>query len=325
MFLDWLLLAVGLALLIKGADFFVDGSSGIAKKFGIPSLIIGLTLVSLGTSAPEISISINAVLNGSSDMSVGNVVGSNICNMFLILGVSAIFTPLIISKDIKKYDMPIMIGLFLTLLLFSFLITPNVIHWYEGIIMLLLFIGYTVFLILRTKKQNNDETKENTEESLDEKKPNMVKYIIYVVIGLAAIIFGGDLVVDHARSIALELGMSETLVSLTIVAVGTSLPELVTSAVAAFKKEGDIAIGNVIGSCIFNIVLILGLASVVAPMGEAIQLTVQASLIFDFIVMLAGGVVLLLISIFFKKMNRWQGIVFLAIYVAYIVYIIVRN
>ncbi len=325
MFLDWLLLAVGLVLLIKGADFFVDGSSGIAKKFGIPSLIIGLTLVSLGTSAPEISISINAVLNGSSDMSVGNAVGSNICNMFLILGVSAIFTPLIISKDVKRYDIPIMILIFLILIVFSFLITPNVIHWYEGIIMLLLFIGYTVFLILRTKKQNKEETKENTEDSLEEKKPNMVKNIIYVVIGLAAIIFGGDLVVDHARSIALELGMSETLVSLTIVALGTSLPELVTSAVAAFKKEGDIAIGNVIGSCIFNIILILGLASVVAPMGEAIQLTVQASLIFDFIVMLAGGVVLLLISFFFKKMNRWQGIVFLAVYVAYIVYIIIRN
>lgn len=324
MFLDLLLLVVGMALLIKGADFFVDGSSGIARKFGIPSLIIGLTLVSLGTSAPEISISINAVLNGSSDMSVGNVVGSNICNMFLILGVSAIFTPLIISKDIKKYDIPIMIGLFLLLIIFSFLITPNVIHWYEGIIMLLLFIGYTVFLILRTRKENK-EKEELNENSNDEKKINMVKCSIFVALGLAAIIFGGDLVVDHARNIALDLGMSETLVSLTIVAVGTSLPELVTSAVAAFKKEGDIAVGNVIGSCIFNIILILGLASVVAPMGEAVQLNVQASLIFDFIVMLAGGVVLLLISIFFKKMNKWQGIVFLAVYVAYIVYIIVRN
>lgn len=324
MFLDLLLLVVGMALLIKGADFFVDGSSGIARKFGIPSLIIGLTLVSLGTSAPEISISINAVLNGFSDMSVGNVVGSNICNMFLILGVSAIFTPLIISKDIKKYDIPIMVGLFLLLIIFSFLITPNVIHWYEGIIMLLLFIGYTVFLILRTRKENK-EKEELNENSEDEKKLNMVKCIIFVALGLAAIIFGGDLVVDHARNIALDLGMSETLVSLTIVAVGTSLPELVTSAVAAFKKEGDIAVGNVIGSCIFNIILILGLASVVAPMGEAVQLNVQASLIFDFIVMLAGGVVLLLISIFFKKMNKWQGIVFLAVYVAYIVYIIVRN
>ena len=154
MFWNWVLLIVGMALLIKGADFFVDGSSGIAKKFGIPSLIIGLTLVSLGTSAPEISISINAVLDGSSDMSVGNVVGSNICNIFLILGLASIFTPLLISKDVKKYDIPIMVGLFVLLIVFSYLITPNVINWYEGLIMLLLFIGYTVFLIFRAKNEN---------------------------------------------------------------------------------------------------------------------------------------------------------------------------
>ena len=318
MFLDWLLLIVGMALLIKGADFFVDGASGIAKKFGIPSLIIGLTLVSLGTSAPEISISINAVLSGSSDMSVGNVIGSNICNIFLILGISAIFTPLIISKEIKRYDIPIMLGMFIILVLFSFVITPNAINWYEGLILLLIFIGYTIFLIFRAKN--------NPEENLDEEetKFNMIKCIIFVVIGLAAIIFGGDFVVEHARNIALDLGMSETLVSLTIVAVGTSLPELVTSVVAAFKKEGDIAVGNVIGSCIFNIILILGLASIVAPIGGVV-LSVQSAIIFDLIVMIVGGVAMFTVSLFSKKISRWQGILFLACYIAYIVYIIIRN
>lgn len=318
MFFNWLLLIVGMVLLIKGADFFVDGSSGIARKFKIPSIIIGLTLVSLGTSAPEISISINAVLAGSSEMSVGNVVGSNICNIFLILGMSAIFTPLFISKDIKKYDIPIMVGIFVLLMFFAYVITPNVINWWEGLILLFLFIGYTVFLILRTKPQ--EQTKE-----FEEKKPNITKCIIFVVLGLAAIIFGGNLVVNNAQSIALELGMSETLVSLTIVAVGTSLPELVTSVVAAFKKEGDIAVGNVIGSCIFNIILILGLASIVAPIGPAEYLTVQAGVLLDVVIMLSGGGVLLLISCFSKKISRWQGIAMLITYVAYIVYIIIRN
>jgi cation:H+ antiporter len=258
------------------------------------------------------------VLVGSSDMSVGNVVGSNICNMFLILGLSAIFTPLIISKDVKKYDIPIMFGIFLSLILFSFGITPNRIDWYEGAVLLALFIGYTIFLIFRAK--NSDE-----EVDEEEKKINILKCIIFVVLGLAAIIFGGDLVVDHARNIALQLGMSETLVSLTIVAVGTSLPELVTSVVAAFKKEGDIAVGNVIGSCIFNIILILGLAAVVAPIGPANVLTVQPAIIFDVAVMIVGGLAMIAISLFSKKMTRWQGILFLATYVAYILYIIIRN
>ena len=250
-------------------------------------------------------------------MSVGNVVGSNICNIFLILGLASIFTPLLISKDVKKYDIPIMVGLFVLLIVFSYLITPNVINWYEGLIMLLLFIGYTVFLIFRAKNENQNEE--------PQKNSNIVKCVIFVILGLAAIVFGGDLVVDHARKIALDLGMSETLVSLTIVAVGTSLPELVTSVVAAIKKEGDIAIGNVIGSCIFNIILILGLASVVSPFGPSGSLAVQSAVIMDVIVMLFGGVSLLLISCFSKKVDRWQGIIFLVIYVSYIIYIIVRN
>lgn len=318
MFIDFVLLIVGMALLIKGADFFVDGSSGVAKKFGVPSLIIGLTLVSLGTSAPEISISVNAVLAGSSDMSVGNVVGSNICNIFLILGLASIFTPLLISKDVKKYDIPIMVGLFILLIVFAYIITPNVIHWYEGLIMLVLFIGYTLFLIFRAK--NEEQPKES-----NDKKTNMIKCIIFIILGLAAIVFGGDLVVDHARNIALELGMSETLVSLTIVAIGTSLPELVTSVVAGLKKEGDIAIGNVIGSCIFNILLILGLSSLISPFGPTHNLVVQSAVMLDVIIMLFGGVSLLVISCFSKKFDRWQGIIFLIIYISYVVYIIIRN
>ena len=296
MVIDFVLLIVGMALLIKGADFFVDGSSGVAKKFGVPSLIIGLTLVSLGTSAPEISISVNAVLAGSSDMSVGNVVGSNICNIFLILGLASIFTPLLISKDVKKYDIPIMVGLFILLIVFAYIITPNVIHWYEGLVMLVLFIGYTLFLIFRAK--NEEQPKES-----NDKKTNMIKCIIFIILGLAAIVFGGDLVVDHARNIALELGMSETLVSLTIVAIGTSLPELVTSVVAGLKKEGDIAIGNVIGSCIFNILLILGLSSLISPFGPTHNLVVQSAFMLDVIIMLFGGVSLFVISCYSKKFD----------------------
>lgn len=259
MFLDWLWLIVGMVLLIKGADFFVDGASKIAKSLRIPSLIIGLTLVSMGTSAPEASVSINASLNGFNDLSIGNVVGSNIFNTMFILGVSAFFIPLVVSKEMEKYDIPIMVGVYLVLILFGFVITPCTLDLFESITLLVLFAGYIGFLIYRAKKNNNEA--EISEEENVSTKGTIIKSVIFAVLGLGAIIFGGDLVVDHASNIAIELGMSEALVGLTIVAVGTSLPELVTSVVASIKKEADIAIGNVIGSNIFNVIFILGLSS----------------------------------------------------------------
>lgn len=315
MFWDFVLLIVGMVLLIKGADFFVDGASKIAKAFHIPSLIIGLTLVSMGTSAPELSVSLNAALSNSNDISLGNVIGSNLCNSLLILGVSAAFTPLLITKEMKKYDIPIMAFIYVLLLVFGFVISPNILSVIESVVFLIIFVAYIIFLIIRAKKENKAE--EETEEAIS--KGKLALSAILALVGLAAIIFGGDLVVDSASSIAMELGMSEALVGLTIVAVGTSLPELVTSVVAAVKKENDIALGNVIGSNIFNVLLILGLTSAISP------LVISGTVLIDLIILLGTGVILILISQLFKDMKRYHGIIFIAMYVAYLVFIIIRG
>jgi len=314
MILDWILLVVGMALLIKGADFFVDGSSNIAKALKIPSLIIGLTLVSMGTSAPEASVSINSALSNLNDLSIGNVVGSNIFNTLFILGASALFAPLVISKEMKIYDIPIMVFLYVALILFSFVITPYKIDLLESILLLVLFVGYIIFLIYRAKKNPPIE-----EEDDQKKKKPIWLSIIFAVLGLAAIIFGGDLVVDSASKIATSLGMSEALVGLTIVAVGTSLPELVTSVVATYKKELDIAIGNVIGSNIFNVIFILGLSSTIS------NLTVNQEQLTDMLVMLGTGLAVLIIAFTSKKLHKWQGALLFLAYVAYLTFIIIRN
>ena len=316
MFLNWLLLIIGMILLIKGADFFVSGASKIAKALRIPSLIIGLTLVSMGTSAPEASVSINASINNLNEMSISNVIGSNIFNTLFILGVNSFIVPLIINKDMKKYDIPIMVSMYVVLILFSFLITPYKLDIIESIILLALFISYMIFLVIRSKKSDM-QVNEEKEEKRD--KWYVIKGVVFSILGLAMIIFGGDFVVDNASSIAIKLGMSETLVGLTIVAVGTSLPELVTSVVASVKKENDIAIGNVIGSNIFNIIFILGLSSTIS------SLTLTTAALFDMIVMLISGVIILLISFFSKNIKRWHGVIMFLSYVAYLAYIIIRN
>lgn len=319
MALDIVLLIVGMGLLIKGADWFVSGSSKIAKAMKIPSLVIGLTLVSMGTSAPEASVSINSALNGMNDMSIGNIVGSNIFNTLFILGISSLIVPLAIGKEMKKYDIPIMVGLYAVLLLFAFTITPLKLDLFESITILFLFVAYTAFLIIRTKKsKKNADATEKTKKKEEKKSPLWLN-IILVILGLAGIIFGGDLVVDNAADIAKALGMSEVLVGLTIVAVGTSLPELVTSIVASVKKENDIAIGNVIGSNIFNIVFILGLSSTIS------NLTLDWSTLADMIVMFGSGIILMIIAFCFKKTTRWQGIIMILLYIGYLSYIIIRN
>lgn len=319
MALDIVLLIVGMGLLIKGADWFVSGSSKIAKAMKIPSLVIGLTLVSMGTSAPEASVSINSALNGMNDMSIGNIVGSNIFNTLFILGISSLIVPLAIGKEMKKYDIPIMVGLYAVLLLFAFAITPLKLDLFESITILFLFVAYTAFLIIRTKKsKKNADATEKTKKKEEKKSPLWLN-IILVILGLAGIIFGGDLVVDNAADIAKALGMSEVLVGLTIVAVGTSLPELVTSIVASVKKENDIAIGNVIGSNIFNIVFILGLSSTIS------NLTLDWSTLADMIVMFGSGIILMIIAFCFKKTTRWQGIIMILLYIGYLSYIIIRN
>ena len=318
MFLNVLLLIVGMVLLIKGADFFVDGASKIAKAMKIPSLIIGLTLVSMGTSAPEAAVSISAAIKGLDQSSVGNIVGSNIFNTLFILGASALFTPLLISKDMKKYDVPIMVGIYIVLILFSFVISPLEILWYEGLIMFTLFAGYITFLILRAKK-NPPEVKEEVEQDNKSKKKEIIKSIIFAILGLAGIVFGGTIVVDNAEIIAKELGMSDWLVGLTILAVGTSLPELVTSIVAAIKKENDIAVGNVVGSNIFNVIGILGVSSMISPLG------LTSAHMLDMIVMLVSGLIILVTSLFTNKIGKVQGIIIFLSYVAYLTFIIIRG
>lgn len=324
MALKIVLLIAGMALLVKGADWFVSGSSAIAKALKIPSLIIGLTLVSMGTSAPEASVSINGAVNGMNDLSIGNVVGSNIFNTLLILGVSSLIVPLSVGKDIKRFDIPVMVGIYGVLLLFAFVITPLKLDIFESVTMLVLFVAYTAFLIVRARKAGKKlavtgETVTQSPESEEKKKRPVWLNVIFAVVGLAGIIFGGDLVVDNAAAIAKAAGMSESLVGLTIVAVGTSLPELVTSVVASIKKENDIAIGNVIGSNIFNIIFILGLSSTIST------LTLGWVQLIDMLVMLGSGIIVLLIALFSKKMWRWQGAVTVLLYVGYLVYIIIRN
>ena len=312
--LNLLLLVLGMFFMIKGADYFVEGASNIAKLLKIPSLIIGLTLVSIGTSAPELSVSIQSSLAGNTDLSFGNVIGSNIFNVFIVIGASALFTTLVVSKEVEKFDIPILLGIYALLVVFAFVVTPLQIELWEGIIIFSLFIIYTAYLIIRAKLNPSQE-----EEKDDEKKKPWWLNLILVAVGLAGIIVGGNLVVNNASEIATTLGMSKMLVGLTIVAIGTSLPELVTSMVAAKKGENDIAIGNAIGSSLFNIVLILGSASMICPVGlELVQLV-------DVIVMIISVVLVFLFAFKSYKIKKWQGILFIAIYIVYFVYIIVRN
>lgn len=313
--LNVLFLIIGMALLIKGADFFVDGSSRVAKALKIPSLIIGLTLVSIGTSLPELSVSLTSSLNGLNDMSFGNVVGSNIFNVLVVIGASALFTPMIVSKSVYKYDIPVLIGIYAIVLLFGFVISPLAFVLWESIVIFSLFIAYLVFLVIRTKKGED----QIVEEVKEEKPRKMWVNIVYIVLGCAAIIFGGDFVVDTASYLAGKLGMSELLISLTIVAVGTSLPELVTSMVAAKKGENDIAVGNAIGSCIFNMLLILGLSSTLSP------IKIQAISIVDNLVMAFSVILIVFFALKARKITRTHGIIMVGIYAIYLAYIVLRN
>lgn len=307
------ILVAGMYLLIKGADLFVDGASSVARKLRIPSLIIGLTLVSIGTSAPELSVSISAALKGNNDLSFGNVIGSNIFNTLMVVGISALFVPLTVSKDMKKYDIPILVGIYLLLAVFAFAITPLCITRAEAAVLFAMFFIYTAFLIFRSRK----EMEEKDEASSNRKWYND---LFAIAIGLCAIIFGGDLVVDSASDIARLFGMSDLLIGLTIVAVGTSLPELVTSMIAAKKGEHDIAVGNAVGSCLFNIVLILGSSAIISPIT-----TLAWSSAADLAVMLASIVILYAVCLKSNKVKRPAGIAFIILYALYLTYIIMRD
>lgn len=305
--LPYVLLVVGFALLIKGADLFVDGSSSIAKHMKIPSVIVGLTIVAMGTSAPEASVSITAALAGNSDISLGNIVGSNIFNFLIVIGVSALIFPIVSHKDIIKRDLWWNLGITGLLLV---LMLDNKIGRIDGAILLAGMATYLFFVIRNALKNRTTED--------EEKLLSVPKSIIFMVIGLAAIILGGNFVVDNASIIAKSLGLSDTLIGLTIVAIGTSLPELVTSVTAAKKKEAGIALGNAVGSNIFNILFILGASSVLTPINVAPELFI------DTIILIAVGIMIFFFAWTGKKTTRTEGIVCTLLYIAYTAYIIIR-
>ena len=302
-FLQIILLFVGFAMLIKGADWFVDGSSGIATKFKIPQLVIGLTIVAMGTSAPEAAVSIAAALKGNADITIGNIVGSNILNILIILGVSALITPLAVAKSTIKVEIPFMIAVTLLLLWMGYNGTVSLL---EGIILLVVFLVYLGYLFLLAKNDKN-----NDEESVND--VSVWKSLMWTVVGLVLIVCGSNVTVDAATKIAQIVGLSERFIGLTIVALGTSLPELFTSVSAARKGNADIAIGNIVGSNIFNILFVIGISSVIVPVPFANGFR------FDTIIAVAAAVLLLLCGLKDKKLKRWSGILMLLSYAAYFV------
>lgn len=318
MFIAVLSLVIGFALLVKGADFFVDGASSIAKRLRIPAFIIGLTIVAFGTSAPELAVSMTAAIKGSNDIAIGNVVGSNIFNLLVVLGCSAAILPLVVEKSMIKRDYPLSIGAVVLLGILSIdVFNKNggmKISRFDGVVLLVCFSLFMYLTIQEALKHRKEATQE---EEQDDANP-IAKSIIISLLGLAGIVFGGDLSVDGAKEIARFFGLSEAIIGLTIVALGTSLPELVTSIVAAKKGESDIAIGNVIGSNIFNIFLILGVSGTILPM------QVSDTYIYDIAILLAISILAYLPILKTKKVARWQGITMVLVYVAYTAYLFVR-
>ena len=317
--MSFVILIIGFFFLIKGADLFVDGAASIARKFNIPSMVIGLTIVAMGTSAPEAAVSITSSLAGQNDMSVANVVGSNFFNILMVLGVSAIIAKLPVQKNTIKKDTPFLLIVSVLLLIFAF---DKNISRIEGIIFLVIFV-YFLYTTVKSAKNTKESTSLSDNEIAvsDNAIPTdtpMFKTIILSLIGIAGIIFGGDMVVDSATSIATMFGMSANLVGLTIVAVGTSLPEFVTSIVAIKKGETEIAIGNVIGSNVFNILLVLGLATAIFP------IAISTFALIDIIFMVA---ITILLYLFMKKDNclvKKHGFIFIILYIAYMTYTIIR-
>ena len=305
--MQFILLLLGFIFLIKGADLFVEGSSSVAKKFNIPSMIIGLTIVAMGTSAPEAAVSITSSLIGQNDMSVANVVGSNIFNILMVLGISSLISKLPVSLNTIKKDTPFLIFVCIVLLIFVIDLHISV---FEGLVFLSIFTWF-IYDMIKQAKNNSEETEEVTELST-------IKTIIYIIIGLVGIVFGGDLTVDAASTIATQFGLSQNLIGLTVVAIGTSLPEFMTSVIATKKGELDLAIGNVIGSNIFNILSVLGIAATLSP------ITISIEAVIDVLFM---TVVTILIFINMKRnkcITKKNGIFYILIYISYLIYTILR-
>ena len=307
--LQTVLLAVGFVMLIKGADWFVDGAASLAAKFGIPQLVIGLTIVAMGTSAPEAAVSISAALQDNAGITIGNVVGSNILSVLVILGLASVIIPIAVKKSTIRYEIPFTI--FVTVVLAVLGLWDNKISRLEGIILWVLFIVYLAYLFVMTKKGDADA--EENESKLDK----VWKMVIFILIGGGLIVFGSDVTVDAATKIAGYFGMTDRLIGLTIVALGTSLPELITSVTAAKKGNADIAIGNIVGSNIFNILFVVGTTALITPVVYA------QNFIVDSIVAVVAMVLLWLLVINKdKKLKRWGGVILLIGYVGYFIYLV---
>lgn len=314
MLLSILLIIIGFVLLIVGADLLVDGASGIAKKFHIPEIIIGLTIVSIGTSMPELFVSITSALEGHSDMAIGNVIGSNLSNLLLILGLSTMIKPVVFQKETRLYEIPMCLAS--TLILMIFCNTNAKISRGESAVLLILFCMFIVYTIFMAKK----ESKKNIVEIdvKEEKKNSTLKDIIFIILGIVGFKIGGDLAVDNAVVVANYFNLSEKLISLTILAIGTSLPELVTSVTAAIKGNSDIAIGNIIGSNIFNILLIIGVSSVIYP------ITYNMSYNFDISILVISTIILAIFPFIppKDKMSRANGVIYFLMYLMYLGFLI---
>ncbi len=311
-----LLLIIGFAFLVKGADAFVEGSSSIAKHFHVPSLIIGMTIVAMGTSLPETAVSVTASIAGSNALAVSNAVGSNIFNLMVVIGVCAVLTPVAVQKSSLKIDIPFSIVCALLLLVLGH--ERMILTRVNGLILIVLFAFFILYMIRSAQHSMNNEDSEFAAEAAEMKVMSVPKSLIFIVIGIAGITLGSDWVVDGAKTIASAFGISENLIGLTIVAFGTSLPELMTSIVAARKNEVDMALGNAVGSNIFNILMVLGIASALSPIAF-----IQENII-DIIILVGFSFIVWLMAWTKRRLDKLEGLAMILLYAGYVVYICVR-
>lgn len=304
------LLALGFVMLIKGADWFVDGASKIADRLGVPQLVIGLTIVAFGTSVPEAAVSISAALKGSAGLSVGNVLGSNILNILIILGITAVICNVPVQASTVHFEIPYVI--FLSVLLSVLGLSKGYLNWADGVILWIFMIIYLLYLVRMTKHDSPGKD----EVPQPGKNDTLLRMVLSILAGILLVFFGSNLAVDAATKIAEIFGLSDRLIGLTIVALGTSLPELVTSVTAAIKGKPDIAIGNIVGSNIFNILFVLGTSALITP------LTYASGFLLDSIAAVVAAVLLLLCVLKKQKLTRTGGIVMLVCYAVYFVYLI---
>ncbi|MDQ3192645.1 MAG: calcium/sodium antiporter [Bacteroidota bacterium] len=308
--MEYLLLIAGLAILIGGGEILVKGAVAVALKFNVSVLVIGMTIVSLGTSAPELLVSIKAAIQGHPDISIGNVIGSNIANISLILGITAIIFPILISRDSLKFDWPVMM---VSSLIFYFFLLNYRVEFYEGLILLLILISFNIWIIVKSRKEHIQSIIQDDSEFKTEVKIPIWKSAVYIVLGCVGLTLGAEWFLTGAVDIAHKFGISERIIAITVVSFGTSVPELVTSGIAAFRKQTDISIGNLIGSNVFNILGILGITAMVTEIPVSIEMAN-----FDIYWMLAVSLLIFPLMYFGRKIGRFKGFILVAFYIVYI-------